>query len=382
MDRRTSGMAPVLHTSTPMSSPALRQWLAPLLIVLAGTTAAVGCDAPASRLNRPSRETKADPTDTVGRDDDSSEREIDPGSETLEEEATGTSTNRPAPPAGPLPPMTKKCATRLSIALAGKSPSAELLASTDLAGAIDTLVESAGFADRFARFINAELNDAPAMSAAEDPVYFIAKHVIANDKPWSDLFLGQYQVKTTGEATTVSNDANGLGYFRTDAWRKRYAGNEPDGLMINGAFRLLANTTGLELTASVGDPDDDRSAAGRNATACKGCHFDAWFALDKVARLLPRKTGEDDAISFTPSTSGAQQLFGKSIADEKALVAALVGSDQWKFQQCRSVFKFLYGRPENKCEAQTFDRCVDALTQKKTIRAAVAAAAKDPAVCR
>jgi hypothetical protein len=369
-----------------MSSPAFGHWLTPLLVVLLATTAAVGCDtSPRPRSSsKPTRETKVDPNDAVSPDEANAADENDPtkaapapASETTEAQTTG-----PAPPAGPLPPLTRRCATRLSIAIAGKSPSSALLANTDLAAAVDTLVGSADFAERYARFINAELNDAPAMTATEDPIYHVAKHVITNDKPWSDLFVGPYQLKANGDSMSVTNDANGLGYFRTDAWRKRYAGNEPDGLMLVGAFRLLANTTGLELTASVGNPDDDRSENGRKAAACKGCHFDAWFALDKVANLLPKKTGQDDAVTFTPSTAGAQQLFGKSVADDKALLTALVGGGGWRFQQCRSVFKFLYGRPENKCEAQTFDRCVDALAEKKTIRAAVAAAAKDPAVCR
>jgi hypothetical protein len=279
--------------------------------------------------------------------------------------------------------MTPRCATRLSIALTGKSPSAAMLASTDLGGAIDTLVASPDFAERYARFANAEFNDGPATSGAADPIYYLAKHVISNDKPWSDLFVGGFQVKPSGtDAMAVTTDPTGLGYFRTDAWRKRYAGNESAGLMLVGAFRIFANTTGLQLVASVGAPDDDRTVTGRMGSPCRGCHFDSWFALDKAARLLPRKKGQDDAVTFTPTADGPQQLMGKTLADDKALVTALVGSDGWRFQQCREVFKFLYGRPENKCEAQTFDRCVDALTQKQTIRAAVIATAKDPAVCR
>jgi hypothetical protein len=278
--------------------------------------------------------------------------------------------------------MTPRCATRLSIALTGKSASSTLLKSTDLAGTIDTLIASPDFAERYARFINAEFNTAPSTDATNDPVYYLAKHVITSEKPWSDLFLGGYQVAATKSSMSVTDSSDGLGYFRSDSWRKRYAGNEPQGVMLAGAFQILANTTGLELTASVGQPGDDRTQTGRMASPCKGCHFDSWYALDKVARLLPTKKGQDDSVTFTPTKAGPQQLFGKTIADDKALVSALVDSDAWRFQQCREVFKFMYGRSENKCEAQTFDRCVDALTTKKTLRAAVAAVAKDPAVCR
>jgi hypothetical protein len=72
---------------------------------------------------------------------------------------------------------------------------------------------------------------------------------------------------------------------------------------------------------------------------------------------------------------------GKTIANDKDLVTALVTSDGWRFNQCRQVFKFLYGRQENECEAPVFDKCVDALDQQKTIDAAVAAVAKDPSFC-
>ena len=88
------------------------------------------------------------------------------------------------------------------------------------------------------------------------------------------------------------------------------------------------------------------------------------------------------AISFAPPTSGPQQLLGKALADDRALVETLVASDAWRFAQCRTAFKFMFGRQENQCEALAFDRCVEALTNQKTIRAAVAAVAKDPSVCK
>jgi hypothetical protein len=352
-------------------------------MLAAGALSVVACDPPSAPAQKKAPTAPANPDDSANGGDPAAPKEEEPKDDPPAPFTPPPPVaSGPAAPAGPLPPLTPRCATRLSIALSGKSPSAALLAGTDMAATIDSLIGSADFAERYARFINSEFNDSPATSASADPVYYLAKHVITNDKPWSDLFIGAYQVKATTDGMTVSNDAGGLGYFRTDAWRKRYAGNEPKGVMLVGAFRILENTTGLQLTASVGNPGDDRTETGRMAAACKGCHFDSWFALDKVARLLPTKSGQDDTVSFTPPTAGAQQLFGKSIADDHALLAALVDSDGWRFQQCREVFKFMYGRPENKCEAQTFDRCVDALVQQKTLRAAVAAVAKDPAVCK
>lgn len=277
----------------------------------------------------------------------------------------------------------ERCAVRLSIALVGKSPDAALLASADPQSSVDAMLGTPEFADRYARFINSEFNGGPAASAAEDTVYYLAQYVIANDKPWTDLFVGPYDVVPATNAMTVKVDPNGLGYFRTSTWRTRYAGNEPAGYMLSASFRILSNTTGLTLTPSVGNPGDDRTANGRSVEPCKSCHFDQWYALDKFARLLPRKkVAADGTITFDPTTEGPQQLLGKTIGDDKALLSALVDSDAWRFNQCRNVFKFLYGRPENQCEAPTFDACTDALATKKTIKAAVAAVAKDAAFCR
>jgi hypothetical protein len=278
----------------------------------------------------------------------------------------------------------ERCGVRLSIALLGKSPDAALLASADPQGAVDAMVATPEFADRFARFVNARFNGGPSDDATNDPVYYLARYVVGQNQPWSELFLGPYDVvanDATG-AMDVKTDPNGLGYFRTDAWRKRYAGNEPNGYMLSAAFRILSNTTGLELTPSVGNPGDDRTATGRSQGVCKSCHFDAWYALDTFARLLPMRKGQGNAMTFTPPTAGPQQLLGKTLATDKDLVSALVDSDAWRFAQCRDVFLFLYGRAENQCEAKVFDACVDALSTQKTIRAAVSAVAKDPSFCQ
>ena len=93
------------------------------------------------------------------------------------------------------------------------------------------------------------------------------------------------------------------------------------------------------------------------------------------------KKPASDPPTFTAPTAGPQQLLGKTIANDKELVNALVDSDAWRFAQCRNVYKFLYGRSENQCEAKTFDACVDALVKDKTIQSAVAAVAKDPSFC-
>lgn len=280
----------------------------------------------------------------------------------------------------------ERCAIRLAIALQGKSADAALLSSPDPQSSVDAMVASPEFAERYARFINSEFNGGPSASANEDPVYALAKHVIANKKPWTDLFIGPYQVTASASPTAtvmeVKDDPNGLGYFRSQAWMKRYAGNEDQGYMLVAVFRIQQNTTGLTLVPSVGNPGDDRSANGRAAGVCKSCHYDTWFALDKFAKLLPKRRVQGDVITFVPPTEGPQVLLGKTLANDKELVEALVDSDAWRFNQCRNVFKFLYGREENQCEAKVFDACVDSLTSQKTIQAAVATVAKDASFCR
>jgi hypothetical protein len=279
--------------------------------------------------------------------------------------------------------LNERCAIRLSIALKGTSADPALLGSADPQSAVDAMVATPEFNERYARFINSEFNGGPSAAPVDDPVYFLAKYVLTNNKPWSDLFVGEYSLTPNAAATAldVKADATGLGYFRSASWMKRYAGNEPQGYMLSASFRILSNTTGLTLTPSVGQPGDDRTATGRSATACKGCHFDSWYALDKFARLLPMKKPASDPPTFTPQTAGPQQLLGKTIATDKDLVTTLVDSDAWRFNQCRNVYQFLYGRPENQCEAKTFDACVDALVNQKTIQSAVAAVAKDPSFC-
>lgn len=277
----------------------------------------------------------------------------------------------------------ERCAIRVAIALTGQSPSADSISSKTPQDAVDGMLEGPEFADRFARFVNASFNSAPS-DPDRDPVYWLAKKVITEKKPWSDLFVGSYAIVALddGSGMSITDDPQGLGYFRSMRWMQRYAGNEPDGYMISAAFRILTNTVGLTLTPSVGQPGDDRTTSGREKQACRSCHFDSWYALDKFAKLLPKRTGSGDDTTFTARAEGPQTLLGKSLTDIRDIVTTLVDSDAWRFQQCRNVFQFLYGREENQCEAPVFDACVDALKQTKTIQSAVAAVAKDPSFCQ
>ncbi len=281
----------------------------------------------------------------------------------------------------------ERCATRLSIAFLGKTPTADLLASANPQDAVETLIADPAFVERFSRFINSEFNPEPGMNEPEDASYFMTKYVLENNKPWKDMFVGQYDVQVTGtgnQATAaIVADPDGLGYFRSRPWMVRYAGNELAGYRIVSAYRILQNTTGLELTATTAVEGQDLSSKGREAPACAGCHYQNWYALDKVARVLSIRTGPANNPTFTPPKDGPQQILGgQTINNDKELVEALVNSENFRFNTCRLSFKFLYGRGESTCEGKVFDACMDAFNQKGTMQAAIAAVAKDPTFCQ
>src|SRR5438477_5179946 len=88
----------------------------------------------------------------------------------------------------------ERCATRLSIAITGKSPTTALFTNANPQSQANALINSADFQERFARFVNAEFNDDPAPTAVEDAAYYLAKYVLTNNLKWSDMFVGQYRV--------------------------------------------------------------------------------------------------------------------------------------------------------------------------------------------
>jgi hypothetical protein len=272
----------------------------------------------------------------------------------------------------------ERCATRVSIALLGKTATPELLASDNPQSAVDAMLSDAAFIERFARFVNSQFNADPGDTAEEDSAYTLAKYVLEQKKPWKEMFVGQYNV-----TATVAPDPNGLGYFRSLPWMQRYAGNEPAGYRLPSAYRILQNTTGLKLTAVTNAAGVDISATGRQAAGCAGCHYQNWYALDLVAKILSHRKGTGANMTFTPPNEGPQKILGgQTIANDKELVEALVASENFKFNQCRLAFQFLYGRPENTCEATVFDKCVDAFVKDGTIQSGIAAIAKDPTFCQ
>lgn len=292
--------------------------------------------------------------------------------------ALAASASKPARAEDDAAEKRERCATRVSIALLGKSAAPALLAAANPQDSVDAMLADPAFIERFAGFTNRRFNPEPGTTIAEDASYTLSKYILENKKPWKDLFVGAYDV-----ADTVTTDAAGLGYFRSDAWMRRFAGNELAGYRLPAAYRILQNTTGLELMATTNVDGVDLSATGRQASACKGCHFDNWYALDKVARVLSRRQGTGKNMKFLAPTDGAQSILGgKTISDDAQLVNALVATEEFKINACRMAFNYLYGRNENSCESAVFDRCVDAFTKDQTMQSALSVVAKDATFCQ
>ena len=278
-----------------------------------------------------------------------------------------------------------RCATRLSIAILGKTADPTLASAPDPQATVDQMLVNPAFYERFARFVNAKFNSGPGAAQTDDAVYYLAKYVLTNDKPWKDLFLGQYDVDLDASKNmAVTVDPNGLGYFRSGPWKRRYAGNESAGYTLPTAYRMINNTTGTELIASTAIPGTDRTATGRQAPACSPCHYDNWYALDRIAKVLTHRNGTGDTMTFTPPTESPQQVLGGTVnaTNDKDVVTALVSSEHFDFHTCRLAFEFLYGRNENQCEAPLFDKCVDEYRAKGTIQSAIAVVAKDQGFCQ
>jgi hypothetical protein len=281
----------------------------------------------------------------------------------------------------------EKCATRVSIAMVGEGASTDLLKSPSPQSAYDTLAKDPRFVERFSRFINSEFNPRPGMKPVEDAAYYMTKYVLTKNKPWTEMFVGKYdvtpQTPDQGDSEAVVTDkADGLGYFRSRAWMVRYAGNETEGVRISTAYRMMQNTIGLKLIAETNAPEADVSAKGRQANPCVTCHYQPWFALDKVATVLGKRNGTGDEMTFDPPKGGKQNILGGvSVANDAELVKALVANEAFDVNACRLAFKYLYGRAEVSCDGPAFDACVAAFKKDKLITTALGTVAKDPNFC-
>jgi hypothetical protein len=279
----------------------------------------------------------------------------------------------------------ERCAVRVSIAITGKSPGADLLASSDPQAHADALLQTTDFMERYSRFINTQFNRTPGATDEQDAPYYLSWYVLQNHLQWKEMFVGQWNVaKNSADVVVVSADPNGLGYFRSDAWLRRYAGNEPNGVKLSTAYRIYNNTIGLHLIPSTNAAGANITASGREATGCRGCHYDSPYALDLTASILSKRVGTGDSMTFQPPAAGAQTtiLGGLVVHDDKELVTTLVESEAFRFRTCRLAFNYLYGRNETTCDAATFDRCMTEFRNDGTLQAALAAIVKDPAFCQ
>lgn len=280
----------------------------------------------------------------------------------------------------------ERCATRLSIALLGESPGEELRGASDPQAQAADLIALPAFRERFARFVNAAHNRQPADNPGADPSYWVTKYVLEQGLPWKDVFVGALDVVADEDEGTVRVVPNerGLGYFRSELWLDRYAGNESEGLRISTAYRIANNTVGLTLSAVTNDPDLDISAKGRAKQPCAGCHQEGWFPLDEAASVLGRVVDEtdDDRLVFgEPEDVPKKLLGGVEISSDAELVHALVDSEPFRFHQCRLAFEYLYARAENACEGPIFDACMSAFTETGRIESAILSIATHPSFC-
>ncbi len=285
------------------------------------------------------------------------------------------------------PGANARCATRLSVALLGNAPAADFAASADPQSQVDTMLADPLFIERFSRFINSKFNDGPGATSEEDAAYHTAKYVLTQKQPWKNIFVAPINLTATGAAAnrvvSVQADPQGLGYFRSQPWLLRYAGNELTGIKLNTAYRMMNNVLGLTLTATSNAPGADVSATGRASAACRACHFENYWALDTAAQVLSKVVRNGATVTFTPADGTPKAVLGGvMVKDDKEFITAMVESEHFAFNTCRLAFSFLYGRPENACESPIFDACVESFKTSGQIQTALSTVAKDPTFCQ
>lgn len=271
-----------------------------------------------------------------------------------------------------------RCSQKINIALVNSIGPMEV--SGDPKKSVDALLESKEFIENFARFINASFNDDPGATAAQDSPYYLIKYILSNKKKYTELFTGHYNL----QGTNVVDDPQGVGYFKHPQWMFRYAGNEPNGIRITTAYRILNNMTGLELSAVTVDPKQDNTATGRKAQPCSSCHYSPWFALDKVASVLGKvELGPDlKRTNFLPPDGTPKEILnGLKIKNLRELTEALAKSENFYFQSCRLAYRYLNGRNENTCDEKLFDQCMKTFRASGMIQDALKTYINDASFC-
>ena len=286
------------------------------------------------------------------------------------------------------PNQSRRCAIRVSMSITGTSPTSELLGLEKPQDQVEQLLSSPLFIENFSRFLNSTFNDLPGDTPAADAPYYLAKYVLEKREPFQKLFNGPYMVNAQPQGTTppvaVTENPNGLGYFRSKAWMDRYAGNDIEGLRLVTAYRLANNILGMKVPATTNAPGADVSAKGREAPACRGCHYDSWFALDRTASILSKVSRDaNGVITYIPTDEIPKLVLGdKMLKNDKEFVDTMVNSEEFAFNSCRLSIKFLYGREVNSCDSQVFDKCIVAFKTSGIIQDAMATIAKNSSFCQ
>lgn len=275
-------------------------------------------------------------------------------------------------------PAAAQCDARVYRTLLGTSSGFPATAKS-----VDEALASATFSNRFAAFINSRFNRTPGSGMGQDAPAYVAAHVLMNKLPWRETFVGRFNLPDR-EYPSVEDDPNGIGYFTSPGWLKRYAGNERDGVMLVAANRILQNTIGLSRLAAANNtaPGVPNNADGRKAAACASCHFIGPYGLDLVAAVLPRKqVDRDGRVTFSAASGAPSSVLATSISSERQLIETLVNSEAFTFWSCRLAFEFVYGREEYSCEAPLFDQCADAFNATGLMQDAVRTLITAPGFC-
>ncbi|MFZ5438465.1 MAG: hypothetical protein ACOZQL_00585 [Myxococcota bacterium] len=250
---------------------------------------------------------------------------------------------------------------------------------------VPEFLESPGFSDRWAAFLNSRFNAQPGLTGEDDVMTFVVRYVLDHHKPWRDVYVGRFAVSGPSGYPKITEDPTRppYGFFGLRPWLVRYAGNDTEGRMLQAAYRILRATIGLELVPSPQNAAGDSTLTGRARPECRSCHFDSPYALDHVAGLLPwYRKGIGSRMTLEAQAPTPAPLFdGRQVHSLEELLAIAVDSDAFHFWSCRLAFEFAVGRPETGCEAPVFDACVDALRQTGDLRAALAAILQHPSYC-
>ena len=281
-----------------------------------------------------------------------------------------------------------QCVNRISYAITGAPASLDLLETAEPHDEleIDRMIATDAFKERFARFVNSEMNDEPGQSSAEDATYHMALYALNNNLKWSEVFVGKYNVVENNNRVRVVADNSGIGYIKSQAWMERYAGNEGNGVRINTAYRVMQNTFGLELVAADLPADADTTIAGRNTTQpCKSCHFDQVTALDPVANAFPNVLRDNNLgfEGFAPVSNEPVEVLGRNVVTgELGLMNLLVESLDHKYFVCETAYKFLTGREENTCNKAVMDKCLASFEASGLLQDAIKSIASDKTFCQ